>query len=147
MGCFAAYFDIRMPANFRNASTSTENSISYFLEDKPFTGVFYVVLPETTKSESHRERHLSLAHRAHDQQSSLTSSPRSVVILQQSSERPPHFVLVVDGKEKLEISKGRHNLFHTLLFFLHHIKMKENSMLGRINLGVSGINILWVIDK
>ena len=132
MGCFAAYMDNAMPANFRNASTSTEKSINYFLEEKPFTGVFYV----TAKSDKQ------------DQQSApLTSSPRTIVILQQSSERPPHFILLIDGKEKLEVSRGRHNLFHTLLFFLHHIKTKENGMLGRINLGVSGLNILWTIDK
>ena len=77
MGCFAAYMDTRMPANFRNTSTSpTENSISYQLEDKPFTGVFFVVLPESGKSDkTHQrqsERELSLAHRAHDQQSNMT---------------------------------------------------------------------------
>eukprot|EP00093_Oithona_nana_P014736 14736.XXX_502468_500641_1 [CDS] Oithona nana genome sequencing. len=151
MGCFAAYMDTRMPANFRNTSASpTENSISYQLEDKPFTGVFFVVLPESGKSDkTHQrqsERELSLAHRAHDQQSNMTSSPRSVVVLQ-SAERPSHYILLIDGKERLELSRGRNNLFHTLLFFLHHIKTKENGMLGRINLGVSGINILWVIDS
>lgn len=151
MGCFAAYMDTRMPANFRNTSASpSENSISYQLEDKPFTGVFFVMLPESGKSEkthcqSEREKELSLAHRAHDQQSSMTSSPRSVIVLQ-SAERPSHYILLIDGKERLELSRGRNNLFHTLLFFLHHIKTKENGMLGRINLGVSGINILWVID-
>ena len=71
---------------------------------------------------------------------------RSIVILQ-TNQKPPHFILQVDGKDKLEISPGRHNLFHTLLFFLHHIKTKEYGMLGRINLGPSGINILWVIEN
>ena len=42
--------------------------------------------------------------------------------------------------------QGRNNLFHTLILFLHHIKTKESGVLGRINFGVSGINILWVID-
>ena len=144
MGCFAAYMDTRMPANFRNASTSTEKSINYFLEEKPFTGVFYVTSKsETTKSEISNRGESTKP----DQPSPLTSAPRSIVILQQPSERPPHFVLLIDGKEKLEVSRGRHNLFHTLLFFLHHIKTRENGMLGRINLGVSGINILWTIDK
>jgi hypothetical protein len=41
---------------------------------------------------------------------------------------------------------GRNNLFHTLILFLHYIKNKEGGVLGRINFGVSGINILWVID-
>lgn len=143
MGCFAAYMDTRMPANFRNASTSTEKSINYFLEEKPFTGVFYV----TSKSEATKSDMSNRESAKQDQQSLLTSAPRSIVIVQQPSERPPHFVLLIDGKERLEVSRGRHNLFHTLLFFLHHIKTKENGMLGRINLGVSGINILWTIDK
>jgi hypothetical protein len=44
------------------------------------------------------------------------------------------------------IVSGRNNLFHTLLLFLHHIRTKEGGVLGRINFGVSGINVLWVID-
>ena len=146
MGCFAAYMDTRMPPNIRSSTSSpTENSINYQLQDKPFTGAYYVVLPESGKAEKAKE--LSLAHGASkDQQSYPGTAPRSVVILQ-SAERPSHYILLIDGKERLELSRGRNNLFHTLLFFLHHIKTKENGMLGRINLGVSGINILWVVDK
>jgi hypothetical protein len=63
--------------------------------------------------------------------------------------KPPHYILQVDGGEgkKLELEPGRNNLFHTLLLFLHQIKTKESGMLGKVNLGRSGINILWVIEE
>ena len=112
-------------------------------------GVFYITLPETSPQDRRRgdsNIHQNLAHKAHSQQTSLSSSTRSIVILQ-SSERPPHFFLQLDGKERVEISAGRNNLFHTLLFFLYHIKSKESGQLGRINLGISGVNMLWVINN
>ena len=52
-----------------------------------------------------------------------------------------------ESDRKLELSPGRNNLFHTLLLFLHHVKTKEGGMLDTVNLGRSGINILWVIDE
>jgi hypothetical protein len=168
MGCFAAYMDTRLPANYRNTTigphatiSTVGNGSSHFIEDKPFTGVYFVRLPEASSEEAansrgkdsllpkaqspgvvRRERSIS---KAHEQQVSLTSSKRSIIVLQ-TCQRPPHFLLQVDGKDKMEISPGRNNLFHTLLFFLHHVKAKESGMLGRINLGPSGINVLWVID-
>uniref|UniRef100_A0AAY5EGT5 Transmembrane protein 209 n=1 Tax=Electrophorus electricus TaxID=8005 RepID=A0AAY5EGT5_ELEEL len=39
---------------------------------------------------------------------------------------------------------GRNNLFHTVLMFLFIIKTKESGMLGRVNLGLSGVNVLWI---
>lgn len=42
--------------------------------------------------------------------------------------------------------QGRNNLFHTLLLFLYIAKTRDHGMLGRVNLGTSGINVLWVID-
>ena len=166
MGFFASYMDSRLPANFRNTSLSSgshlsseaASSISSFIEDKPFTGVFYITLPEVSSQERRRggagdaagpsgiPSAQNLANRAHSQQTTLSSSTRSIVILQ-SAERPPHFFLQLDGKERLEISAGRNNLFHTLLFFLHYIKSKESGQLGRINLGISGVNMLWVINN
>ena len=162
IGFFAAYMDSRMPSNYRNMTAQDGLGSSHFVEDKPFTGIYYVKLPEVTpkkdqlpekinrsiippeliSSPGDKTRHLSRAHKAQETQ----TSKRSIIILQ-TTQRPPHFILQLDGKDKLEISPGRNNLFHTLLFFLHHIKTKESGMLGRINLGCSGINILWVIDE
>ncbi|TNN71919.1 Transmembrane protein 209 [Liparis tanakae] len=42
---------------------------------------------------------------------------------------------------------GRNNLFHTILMFLYLIKTKESGMLGRVNLGLSGVNILWIFQN
>lgn len=71
---------------------------------------------------------------------------KSFPIIHEVQTNPPHYVLMV-GDEKLELAKGRNNLFHTVLLFLHQLKTKEHGMLGRVNLGPSGINILWVIDS
>ena len=64
----------------------------------------------------------------------------------QTAAKPPHFMLQV-GEEKWDLSPGRNNLFHTLLCFLHYMKVKQNGMIGRVNMGLSGINILWVLDE
>ncbi|XP_060573852.1 transmembrane protein 209-like [Ruditapes philippinarum] len=68
------------------------------------------------------------------------------LLLYQSSINPPHFQVVI--KDTIyNLPKGRNNLFHAILFFLHHVKHIENGMLGRVNLGMSGVNILCVIDN
>ena len=46
----------------------------------------------------------------------------------------------------ISVQQGRNNLFHTLLLFLHLVNTKEHGMLGRVNLGPSGVNLLWVIQ-
>ncbi|KAK4884245.1 hypothetical protein RN001_000516 [Aquatica leii] len=68
------------------------------------------------------------------------------IAIQQCSEKPPHFCVVV-GNEVFQMVQGYNNLFHTLLFFLYQVNEKEYGMLGGINLGKSGINILWVINQ
>ena len=93
-------------------------------------------------------------------------------IIVQTSQKPPHFIIQMNSKdtrsnsttnnsqnslkpsstsndalESLEVGAGRNNLFHALLLFLHLIKTEEHGMLGRINFGPSGINVLWVLEK
>ncbi|KAL0278164.1 UNVERIFIED_CONTAM: hypothetical protein PYX00_000065 [Menopon gallinae] len=70
----------------------------------------------------------------------------NVLTIYQSQLNPPHFILL-DNNDRLEMSKGRNNLFHTILLFLHILKTKEHGMLRKLNLGPSGVNILWVIDE
>ena len=162
MGFFAAYMDSRMPANYRNmigAVLVAPETAHDHVEDKPFTGIYYIKVPDNAckkdlqipelagSPSDQRSRNISRSHKAHETQILLTSSKSRSIVVLQTNQKPPHFILQVDGKDKLEISPGRHNLFHTLLFFLHHIKTKESGMLGRINLGPSGINILWVIEN
>lgn len=67
------------------------------------------------------------------------------LLLYQSSINPPHFQVVI-GDTIYNLPKGRNNMFHTILFFLYHVRHKENGMLGRVNLGMSGVNLLWIID-
>lgn len=63
----------------------------------------------------------------------------------QSSINPPHFKVVI-GQDVYSLPKGRNNLLYALLIFFHYLKTKECGMLGKVNLGRSGLNILWVID-
>ncbi|XP_043285398.1 transmembrane protein 209 [Venturia canescens] len=71
------------------------------------------------------------------------------IIVCQSSN-PPHYCLALTGDslpaDYEEIPRGRNNMFHTLLLFLHIVKTRDHGMLGRVNLGMSGVNVLWVID-
>ncbi|XP_050462419.1 transmembrane protein 209 [Cataglyphis hispanica] len=66
------------------------------------------------------------------------------------SMNPPHYSLALSGdslpSDYEEVQRGRNNLFHTLLLFLYIVKTRDHGMLGRVNAGSSGINILWVID-
>ncbi|XP_001636404.2 transmembrane protein 209 isoform X2 [Nematostella vectensis] len=59
---------------------------------------------------------------------------------------PPHYKIVVKD-EVYDIPKGRNNLFHAIIFFLHHIKTEHYGMLGRVNLGLSGVNIMCIMNK
>ncbi|XP_053978853.1 transmembrane protein 209 [Hylaeus anthracinus] len=79
---------------------------------------------------------------------SLPRSKGPIIVCQ--SINPPHYCLAHSGDSTLndyeEIQRGRNNLFHTLLLFLYIVKTRDHGMLGRVNLGTSGINVLWVID-
>lgn len=70
---------------------------------------------------------------------------KDTLCIHQSSLFPPHYKVVV-GEAVWDLPKGRNNLFYALLLFLHHIKTKHGGMLGRISLGLSGVNLLWVVD-
>ncbi|KAM5171143.1 transmembrane protein 209 [Mantella aurantiaca] len=74
------------------------------------------------------------------------TSNENVFCIHQSGINPPHFELVYQ-KHIYNLPKGRNNLYHTLLMFLYIIKTKESGMLGRVNLGLSGVNILWIFGN
>ena len=67
------------------------------------------------------------------------------MVLYQSQLHPPHF-MVVSKEVTYDLPAGRHNLFSTLLLFLHYLKVKKSCMLGQVNLGLIGIDLLYVID-
>ena len=52
---------------------------------------------------------------------------------------------MVIGERIHDIPKGRNNLFHAILYFLRHVRVEEKGMLGSVNLGLSGINIMWIV--
>lgn len=68
------------------------------------------------------------------------------LLIQEIAEKPPHYRVIVAGKI-YEMVKGYNNLFHSILFFIYHVNKIEHGMLGRVNLGRAGVNILWVIDQ
>ncbi|XP_038609063.1 transmembrane protein 209 [Tachyglossus aculeatus] len=70
-------------------------------------------------------------------------SNENVFCIYQSSINPPHYELIYQ-RHVYNLPKGRNNMFHTLLMFLFIIKTKESGMLGRVNLGLSGVNVLWI---
>ncbi|XP_074049794.1 transmembrane protein 209 [Macrotis lagotis] len=70
----------------------------------------------------------------------------NVFCIYQSNINPPHYELIYQ-RHVYSLPKDRNNMFHTLLMFLYIIKTKESGMLGRVNLGLSGVNILWIFGK
>ncbi|KAB1276383.1 Transmembrane protein 209 [Camelus dromedarius] len=70
----------------------------------------------------------------------------NVFCIYQSAVNPPHYELIYQ-RHAYNLPKGRNNMFHTLLMFLYIIKTKESGMLGRVNLGLSGVNILWIFGE
>ncbi|XP_019399357.1 PREDICTED: transmembrane protein 209 [Crocodylus porosus] len=73
-------------------------------------------------------------------------SNENVFCIYQSSINPPHYELIYQ-RHVYNLPKGRNNMFHTLLMFLYIIKTKESGMLGRVNLGLSGVNVLWIFGE
>ncbi|XP_050431338.1 transmembrane protein 209 [Adelges cooleyi] len=74
----------------------------------------------------------------------IKSNDKQVVIYQQSNN-PPHYNLKI-GKDTHNFPKGRNNFFYTILLFLNYIKTTENGMLESVNLGKSGVNMLWIVE-
>ncbi|GIY48888.1 transmembrane protein 209 [Caerostris darwini] len=93
----------------------------HFPEGKPFSSKYFKKVPEK-----------------------VILSKDSTYIYQ-SSLNPPHFKVVIN-EELYTLPKGRNNMFCALVIFLHYMKTKECGMLGRVNLGPSGLNMLWILN-
>ncbi|XP_074645096.1 transmembrane protein 209-like [Tubulanus polymorphus] len=65
------------------------------------------------------------------------------LILYQSKINPPHYKIII-GDDTWDLPKGRQNMFHAILLFFYHVITKDHGMLGRVNLGMSGINVQWI---
>ena len=70
---------------------------------------------------------------------------KSSLAVVQVTKSPSHYVVQL-GEKQLDVGGGRNNMVHTLLLFLHTVKVERAGMLGRVNFGLSGLNILWVLD-
>ena len=67
------------------------------------------------------------------------------MVVYQNQLHPPNYRLVTKVVA-YDVPPGRHNMLCALLLFLHHLKTKKHSMLGQVNLGLSGINVLYVVE-
>ncbi|XP_060533654.1 transmembrane protein 209 [Cylas formicarius] len=74
----------------------------------------------------------------------MAPSTPNTVYIHEVSEKPPHYRIIV-GEKSYEMVKGYNNLFHSILFFIYHVNKIEQGMLGRVNLGRAGVNMLWII--
>uniref|UniRef100_A0A8C0IHB6 Transmembrane protein 209 n=1 Tax=Bubo bubo TaxID=30461 RepID=A0A8C0IHB6_BUBBB len=74
------------------------------------------------------------------------TSNENVFCIYQSSINPPHYELIYQ-RHVYNLPKDRNNLFHPLLTFMSLIKTKESGMLGRVNLGLSGVYVLWIFGE
>merc|ERR1712141_187651 len=55
MGFFAAYMDSRMPANYRNMIGAVAPETAHdHVEDKPFTGIYYIKVPDNACKKDHQ---------------------------------------------------------------------------------------------
>lgn len=69
----------------------------------------------------------------------------NTLAIHQVSEKPPQYRVIV-GEEVYEL-QGYNNLFDSILFFLYHVNKKEHGVLGQVNLGKAGLNMLWIIES
>ncbi|CAG0879495.1 unnamed protein product [Cyprideis torosa] len=139
MHMISSYFDAHMPPD-----PTMPGAV-------PFTGRHYlpykrksVTSPPPSAVVPSPRRPLSSGSVSHSQPYPQNHTYLAIV---QESLNPPHFKLHLPNGEMLTAKKGRNNLFHTILMFLHHIQKEGDGMLGRVNLGLSGINILWVLKS
>ncbi|XP_046372226.2 transmembrane protein 209-like [Haliotis rufescens] len=70
---------------------------------------------------------------------------KDAMYMYQVSINPPHFQVII-GDETFNLPKGRNNMFQAILLFFFYIKMKRGGMLGRVNIGMSGLNIMWIFN-
>ena len=75
----------------------------------------------------------------------LRKEDKDSLAIVQVTKSPPHYVVQL-GDQQLDVGAGRNNLIHSLLLFLHTVKVERSGMLGRVSFGLSGLNMLWVLD-
>ena len=69
------------------------------------------------------------------------------IAIYQAQILPPNFSVMIRDKGLLKVPKGRVNLFHTIVAFLHYCYHREGGMLGQVNLSLLGLNLFTIIGK
>uniref|UniRef100_A0A5S6QRW8 Transmembrane protein 209 n=1 Tax=Trichuris muris TaxID=70415 RepID=A0A5S6QRW8_TRIMR len=69
----------------------------------------------------------------------------STLCIYQTSVNPPHFQLI-QGIEWHDMGKGKNNFFYTIILFLQALKVQRGAFLDQVNLGPSGLNLLWIFQ-
>jgi len=133
--CLASYMDSRLITSTSMRMSGPANPQT---EARPFTGVNFYKYGE-------KPENIKQADTAGVQSNGKTSEMKDVLAIVQTGRSPVHYVVQVGGKQ-LDVGGGRNNLIHSILLFLHKVKQEGHGMLGRVNLGLSGLNILWVLD-
>ncbi|KAI6659305.1 hypothetical protein LOD99_14976 [Oopsacas minuta] len=72
---------------------------------------------------------------------------QGVIAIYQTQILPPNFSILIKEKGLLTVPKGRLNLFHSIVAFLHYCYHKESGMLGQVNLSLLGLNLFTIIGK
>ncbi|GJQ80784.1 hypothetical protein Trydic_g9375 [Trypoxylus dichotomus] len=79
------------------------------------------------------------------QNEKLPTLTDQTLLIQQCSDSPPYYRVII-GKGIHELVKGYNNLFHSILLFLFFVNKEQHGMIGRINLGKAGLNMLGIIQ-
>eukprot|EP00128_Syssomonas_multiformis_P008820 Colp12_sorted_trinity150504_noHs@17696 len=70
---------------------------------------------------------------------------KSDIVVYQSCAHPPHYKIV--NKDGVwPVMQGRNSLFHSLVLFLHYIKINHSGYLGPVNLGTVGLDLLAIVE-
>jgi hypothetical protein len=72
--------------------------------------------------------------------------PIANAVIVQSHRNPPHFDLLINGKELWEIKPGPNNLFYCLVIFIHHFNKNYKGFLNTTWLGGNFIQLLAVVS-
>ncbi|KFD67176.1 hypothetical protein M514_20612 [Trichuris suis] len=67
----------------------------------------------------------------------------STLCIYQAAVNPPHFQLI-HGNEWHDVGKGKKNFLYTIILFLQALKLHRGAFLDQVNLGPSGLNMLWI---
>jgi len=79
-------------------------------------------------------------------QAQLTNTARYPTAIFIYQEKPPIYK-VLSNAEIHDVPAGDHNLLDSLLLFVECVNSTRNGHLGSLNLGASGVDILWTITS